>query len=384
MNDLLIYLAGTPYDGPAGTDRHIADALSRLTPVMYVDPPVSALTQWRNPEQARSWQAPLLSSPRPGLTRLAPRVAPGMHQPVLHHLTPPLMRRAIRKAVSANGPVAAVISTRVEDLLHAVPARRTVFYATDDLVAGADLIGIPRDRLAAQEQATLRRAEQVAVISLPLQERYAALGHPSTVVPTGCTPEAYANVDTAGIPEDARLPGPIAGFVGHVNDRIDLSLLEAVADRGVSLLIVGPVAAGYQSSRFAALAARPNVWHTGPKAFDDLPGYLRVIDVGLTPYADTPFNRSSFPIKTLEYLAAGRAVVATPLPANDWLATPLITEAAGPAGFADAVERALRVPLQGCDRAERRAFAARHTWTDRARVLAGLAGLTTGEPPCAS
>ncbi len=380
--DLLVYLASTRYDGPAGTDRHIADELSRLTPVLYVDPPASALTGLRNPELAGSWRRPPLTVRHPGLAHLAPRVLPGMYRPGLHHLVPPLMRRSIRRAVTRlhgepRTPVAALISTRVEDLLGAIPARRTLYYATDDLVAGADLLGIPRDRLAAQESATLRRAQAVAVVSLPLRDRYAARGHPATIVPNGCAPDAYTGVDDARIPDDAHLPGPVAGFVGYVNDRIDLSLLEGVADTGCSLLVVGPVAAGYESQRFAALTARPNVRHTGPKAFADLPGYLRVIDVGLTPYADTAFNRASFPLKTLEYLAAGRDVVSTPLPANDWLDTGLITVASGPAAFAAAVGHAARSARTSDLVRRRREFAARHSWADRARTLAGLTGLTT-------
>ncbi|MEV6492068.1 glycosyltransferase [Actinoplanes sp. NPDC051633] len=379
--DLLVYLAGTPYDGPAGTDRHIADELSRLTPVLFVDPPTSALTRLRNPEIARD--QPTLTTVRPGLARLSPRVAPGMYRPGTHLLMPPLMRRAIRKAVDelcgpGDRPVAALVSTRVEDLLHAVPARRTVFYATDDLVAGADLIGIPRDRLAAQEAATLHRAEAIAVVSQSLVDKYAEMGHAATMLPNGCAPGAYAGVDEAQVPADAILSGPVAGFVGYVNDRIDLDLLEAVADTGSSLLIVGPVAPGYQSERFTALASRPNVRHTGPKPFADLPGYLRVIDVGLTPYADTAFNRASFPLKTLEYLAAGRDVIATPLPANEWLGTDLITVAAGPQAFAEATVKALGHSRTDDLAGRRRAFAARHSWTNRARALAGLAALTKG------
>lgn len=378
--DLLVYLAATQYDGPAGTDRHVADELSRLTPVLYVDPPVSVLTQLRNPEFAKSWKLPPLVTLRPGLARLTPRVTPGMYRPGAHHLVPPLMRRAVRGAVDRlygepGTPVAALVSSRTENLLDAVPARRTLFYATDDLVAGADLLGIPRGRLIAQEAATLRRAQGVAVVSLPLQERYAAMGFSATVVPNGCAPEAYAGVETAPIPEDAQMPGPVAGFIGYINDRIDLGLLEAVADTGCSLLIVGPVAAGYQSRRFAALAGRPNVRHVGPKPFAELPGYLRVMDVGLIPYADTPFNRASFPLKTLEYLAAGRDAVSVPLPANAWLGSELVTEAAGGIAFAAATRQALSRVRTDLVAQRRRELAVRHSWASRARVLAGLVAL---------
>jgi teichuronic acid biosynthesis glycosyltransferase TuaH len=135
------------------------------------------------------------------------------------------------------------------------------------------------------------------------------------------------------------------------------------------------VAAGYRPERFAALAARPNVRHVGAKPFAGLPGYLRVIDVGLTPYADTPFNRASFPLKTLEYLAAGRDVVSAPLPANAWLDSDLVTEATGAPAYAAATRRALGRPRTGAVAQRRREFAARHSWAHRARALAGLVAL---------
>ena len=40
-----------------------------------------------------------------------------------------------------------------------------------------------------------------------------------------------------------------------------------------------------------------------------MPSYMAALKVGLTPYGDNEFNRASFPLKTLEYLSAGIAVV---------------------------------------------------------------------------
>lgn len=71
---------------------------------------------------------------------------------------------------------------------------------------------------------------------------------------------------------------------------------------------------------------------------------LPYVDVGLVPYGDPAFNRASSPLKTLENLAAGRAVVATDLPAVCWLDTALVTVAGDPDGSADAVEAALAAP----------------------------------------
>ena len=95
------------------------------------------------------------------------------------------------------------------------------------------------------------------------------------------------------------------------------------------------------------------------------------------PYRDSPFNRGSFPLKTLEYLAAGRAVVATDLPAIRWLATELVCIADGAAGFADQVDRLLAQPGTPDMLARRQAFAARHSWAGRAaEIHEAIAALT--------
>jgi teichuronic acid biosynthesis glycosyltransferase TuaH len=298
-----------------------------------------------------------------------------------------MVRRAARRAVerlygSGNRePVAAVLSSRAEDLGHALPARRTVFYATDDGVAGADMLGLPRARLLRVEARTLRWADAIAAVSPALVERYTRAGFTAELIPNGCEPDAYVDVDRAPLPDGVRLAGPVAGFLGNINDRIDVTLLEAVADTGCSLLIVGPLARGYQAERFMALTGRRNVCWVGPRPYAEMPSFLRVIDVGLTPYANNEFNRASFPLKTLEYLAAGRGVVATSLPATTWLGTDLISTADQPAAFAAAVRAALAVPRTEALAARRRAFAREHSWGRRAAQLADRLGVAQPSLP---
>ena len=177
------------------------------------------------------------------------------------------------------------------------------------------------------------------------------------------------------------LPAPVVGVVGHLSERIDIALLEAVVAAGMSLLLVGPERPALGAGAVPGSDRSPRVRWVGQQPFEALPGYLRHIDVGATPYQDSPFNRASFPLKTLEYLAAGRPVVSTDLPATRWLGTDLVTVANGPEEFVAAVKRAAAEAHHSDLVAARRTFAAGHSWRSRAGQVAEVLGLPG--PPAA-
>jgi teichuronic acid biosynthesis glycosyltransferase TuaH len=181
-------------------------------------------------------------------------------------------------------------------------------------------------------------------------------------------------------PLPAGFPTPIAGVVGQLNDRLDAGLLASVADTGLGLLLVGPHDPGWLPDGWADLVARPNVHHVGAVPFAELPSWLAGMSVGLTPYTDSEFNRASFPLKTLEYLAAGLPVVGSDLPVTRALAVESqdITVATGPEAFARAVLTASDLPrTPELVRRRRQVVTVRHSWASRATRLASLLGLPT-------
>ncbi|MBI1759639.1 MAG: glycosyltransferase [Actinobacteria bacterium] len=378
MTSRVVFCAGTSYDGLIGSDRHLATALSAHAPVLWVDPPVSVVTPQRFRGAAGRRLTPRLTHLDSRLVRLTPAALPGWSRPGVRATTWPLVRAQVRWALRRLAATPrAVVACSLDDVLTGwAPGVRRVLYGTDDYVAGARLMGQDAARLERDERRQLARADLVLAVSPVLRDRWTGQGVPEVVVlPNGCDAERFAGADEAPWPASLPADRPIAGLIGQLSDRIDIALLEAVADLGSLLLVVGPLHPGWEPERFAALTRRPNVRYAGEVGKAELAGYLGAIDVGLTPYRDSAFNRASFPLKTLEYLAAGRPVVSTDLPATRWLATDLITTAGTPTGFAAAVREAFSTARRPDLVVRRRAFAAGHSWARRAGTLAGLLDL---------
>jgi UDP-galactopyranose mutase len=113
-------------------------------------------------------------------------------------------------------------------------------------------------------------------------------------------------------PADQRgIPRPRLGFFGVVDERMDLALLRAVAARrpDFHLMVLGPVA----KIDAAQLPRLPNIHYLGMKKYDELPRYIAGWDVAIMPFALNDSTRYISPTKTLEYLAAGKPVVSTPI-----------------------------------------------------------------------
>jgi teichuronic acid biosynthesis glycosyltransferase TuaH len=371
---LVVLCAANSWDDTKLADRHMAERLTAHAPVLYVDPPISHLTRFNKPAVADSLKGPRLRTLGPRLARLTPVVPPKPTHPALQGIAGRLTRRQLRAAVRRlGGDVHAVITTWLfVDAYGVCGERRRVYWWQDDPVGAAAHWGVSEDRLAAAERRLADASDLIVAVNEAAVARWVERGHASSYLPNGCDAEFFASVEDAAPPPDVALEGPIAGFIGHLNSRTDLALLEAVADRGISLLLIGPRDPSFEPERFARLAARPNVNYLGARPFESLRSYLNVIDVGLVPYGDTEFNKYSFPLKTLEYLAAGRPVVATSLPAIRSLDTDLVTLADTPSAFAASVadDAALaRLPELV---ARRRRFARAHSWSERATRLSEL------------
>jgi len=117
--------------------------------------------------------------------------------------------------------------------------------------------------------------------------------------------------------ELAAIPGPRIGFIGAISEyKLNFPLIAEVARRRRDWhwVLIGPVGEGQPWTRIDALK-EPNIYLLGPKSYDQLPAYLRGLDVATVLAPANAYTRSMFPMKFFEYLAAGRPVIASNIPA---------------------------------------------------------------------
>ena len=177
---------------------------------------------------------------------------------------------------------------------------------------------------------------------------------------------------TADASDQQHIPHPRVGYVGVIDERMDLQLLTELAQSRPEwqIVILGPVVKIDPKS----LPTARNIHYLGMKAYDDLPSYLAGWDVAMLPFARNESTRFISPTKTPEYLAAGLPVVSTPIrdvvhPYGD---LGLVAIAEDAPQFATAIERLLRTGRNASWRADVKVFLDRLSWDTTWQGMAEL------------
>jgi glycosyltransferase involved in cell wall biosynthesis len=171
--------------------------------------------------------------------------------------------------------------------------------------------------------------------------------------PSGVDPAHYDH------PRQPRRDRPVAGYIGVLDERIDLALVAGLAERlpDWDIRMVGPTV----KIEPAALPAASNLHYLGQQPYAALPRLMAGFDVGLMPFALNEATRSISPTKTLEYLAAGLPVVSTRVPDVVADHAEIVELRDDAAGFAAAC-RALHAGELAPSASRARHAIALHTW----------------------
>ncbi|TPM96655.1 glycosyltransferase [Mesorhizobium sp. B2-1-3A] len=165
--------------------------------------------------------------------------------------------------------------------------------------------------LGQMEKALLRRADLVFTGGLSLFETKRHLHHAIFPFPSSIDVRHFHTARQPGTePADqAGIPFPRVGYFGVIDERLDVGLVALAAKTmpDVHFVMLGPVVKIDPES----LPQAENLHWLGPKAYRDLPDYLRHWDAGWMPFALNEATRFISPTKTPEFLAAGLPVVST-------------------------------------------------------------------------
>jgi UDP-galactopyranose mutase len=107
------------------------------------------------------------------------------------------------------------------------------------------------------------------------------------------------------------IPYPRIGFFGVIDERMDIALLNELAERKPEwqFILIGPVV----KIDPASLPSHSNIHYLGQKTYKELPWYIASWNAAMMPFAINESTRYISPTKTPEYLAAGKPVISTPI-----------------------------------------------------------------------
>lgn len=377
----VVLVSTADWDHPFWTNKqHVACHLARQGfRVLYVESLGLRRPSVQGRDLARLWRRFRRGLARPRQVRenlwvTAPLVVPLHANPWIRKLNDRLLAALLRRAMRCLGfqrPLFWTYNPLVAQLAEPLRARFLVYHCVDDLRA---VPHAPAEALAAAEQRITQDADLILTTSPSLQQRFVGARPDATYyLPNVADYEHFSQAKQAG-PEPAdlaRVPHPRIGFIGAISDyKVDFEMIAEAARLRPDWqwVLIGQVGEGQPNTRLAGLDA-PNIHLLGPRSYEVLPDYLRGFDAATIPARRNSYTDSMFPMKFFEYLAAGRPVIASRIPAlQEYAPACQLVDTA--AEFVAALDRLQQG--QGPDPALAEELARRYTWDWRIQEMLGL------------
>lgn len=378
--ETIICFAPDPWAGLWRNRHQIMTRLAKRNTVIYVEPRVYLSEAVR---RARGGQITLadLRGPRlrcerdslylyndPPYAPYAGRLSGGM-------VTAAVRRAALRRALAslgASAPILWLLRPWHADQIGLYGEKLVVYHVTDeysDYPTITDKAQFRRD-----EAALLRRADLVIVTSPALLDAKSPFNPNTHLVRNGVDYEGFQKALARDGEHSAiaGLPHPRIGYAGALNEKIDFALIEAVATSRPDwqFVLVGSLDLMAGAGEAAGLKALSNVRWTGRVPVEQVPSAIGSMDACLLPYKINPWTANIDSLKLYEYLACGKPVVATDVPAAREFSH-LVSIARDAAGFERAIESALAEDTTRC-LPPRRAAAGANTWDQRIAQIEAL------------
>lgn len=191
-----------------------------------------------------------------------------------------------------------------------IPHKLLIFDCMDELAAFKGASAVIKN----QERLLLQKADLVFTGGYSLYKSKSKFNAATYCFPSSVDLDHFTQAQrkTQSVPTDIKdVTHPIVGFYGVLDERLDLQLISNTAKLlpDVSFVMIGPVVKIDPDS----LPQAPNLHYLGMKTYEELPLYLQEFDICWMPFALNEATKFISPTKTLEFMAALKPIISTPI-----------------------------------------------------------------------
>ncbi len=357
--------------------QHLLSRLAKQHRVLFVEEPISTTDAY----EPRLEVIPGRSVSDVTVLRL---IQPVQENRWIGHgdpLTQETYTRLLQDYLRAEGytdPILWIYTPMALDFVDATPHRLLIADVMDQLSA---FKGAPTE-LVEREARLLTQADLVFTGGVSLYRAKLPFNRETYLFPSGVEIEHFAQAadpEAFDIPADlVEIPHPILGYFGVIDERMDLTLLAQAARLRPDwhFVLLGPVV----KIDPAELPQAANLHYLGMKSYEQLPAYLAQFDVALIPFALNEATRYLSPTKTLEYMAARKPILSTPIFDVVELYGDVVRIVRSPDEFVRQAEAAM-IDTSQERRLKAEELLARQTWDSIARQMGQLINPGASTPP---
>ncbi len=189
-------------------------------------------------------------------------------------------------------------------------SNKLIYHCVDDLAA---VPGIDKKAFNLEEKKFLIKADLIFVTSKSLEQKCKLYNANTYYFPNVVDFEHFSYAQKTGrLPKDIiQIPEPRIVYMGalsefKINFQSVLKLIESCPK--YSFIFMGDEIEGQDSKVFKKILTCSNVHFLGFKNYEELPDYLRGMQLGIIPLMVNNYTRSISPMKFFEYIASGLPV----------------------------------------------------------------------------
>lgn len=299
--------------------HHLMREFAKTQRILWVESPGMRAPRLASPNDLRRVASKLRTLGRPAQRRgpnlyvTAPPTLPFPRSQIARRMNawlyPLAIRRDLRRLAFNTRPIVWSFAPHVVSAATALPRRLLVYHCVDRWSAFRAYDAGLMHRL---EERLCRAADIVLASAMDLAERCGEFNRDVHYVPHGVDVEHFGRALEEGqVPDElALIPEPRIGFIGLLEEWVDIELIATLARRtSFHYVLIGKVL-----TDLSPLQGLPNVHVLGRKPYHRLPDFCRAFHAGIVPFRISDLTVSVNPIKLREYAAAGLPVVSTGLP----------------------------------------------------------------------